>query len=141
MTLLIYTEMAFDGYRPESFLETDGAKDVGIEFHSLSKTYNMTGWRIGFAVGRAEIIQALGQVKSNIDSGAFQAVQIAGIAALEGQQTCVDEINNEYTMRRNILVDGLLKIGLSVEKPRATFSLGSRFQRDIHRQNLQAIFY
>jgi len=115
------TELAFDGYRPESFLETDGAKDVGIEFHSLSKTYNMTGWRIGFAVGRAEIIQALGQVKSNIDSGAFQAVQIAGIAALEEDQTCVNEMNAEYTKRRDILVDGLSKIGLSVEKPKATF--------------------
>ncbi len=116
-----YTELAFDGYRPESFLETDGAKDVGIEFHSLSKTYNMTGWRIGFAVGRAEIIQALGQVKSNIDSGAFQAVQIAGIAAIEEDQTCINEMNAEYTKRRDILVDGLCSIGLSVEKPKATF--------------------
>jgi len=116
-----YTELAFDGYRPESFLEIEGAGDVGIEFHSLSKTYNMTGWRIGFAVGRAEVIQALGQVKSNIDSGAFQAVQIAGIAALEEDQTCVSEINAEYTKRRDILVDGLCSIGLSVEKPQATF--------------------
>lgn len=116
-----YTELAFDGYRPESFLETDGAADVGIEFHSLSKTYNMTGWRIGFAVGRAEVIQALGQVKSNIDSGAFQAVQIAGIAALEEDQTCVSEMNAEYAKRRDILVDGLLSMGLSVEKPKATF--------------------
>lgn len=116
-----YTELAFDGYRPESFLETDGAGNVGIEFHSLSKTYNMTGWRIGFAVGRAEVIQALGQVKSNIDSGAFQAVQIAGIAALEKDQTCVNEMNAEYTKRRDILVDGLCSIGLSVEKPKATF--------------------
>jgi len=118
-----YTELAFDGYRPISFLETAGAKDVGIEFHSLSKTYNMTGWRIGFAVGRAEIIQALGQVKSNIDSGAFQAIQIAGIAALEEDQTCVEEINKEYAARRDILVDGLVNLGFSVEKPRATFYL------------------
>ena len=106
---------------PISFLETDGAKEVGIEFHSLSKTYNMTGWRIGFAVGRSEVIQALGQVKSNIDSGAFQAVQIAGIAALEGDQGCVDEMNREYTARRDILVKGLIDLGLSVEKPKATF--------------------
>jgi len=113
--------MAFDGYRPISFLETDGAKDVGIEFHSLSKTYNMTGWRIGFAVGRAEVIQALGQIKSNIDSGAFQAVQIAGIAALEGDQACVENMNREYTERRDVLVGGLIGLGLSVEKPRATF--------------------
>ena len=118
-----YTEMAFDGYKPKSFLETAGAKDVGIEFHSLSKTYNMTGWRIGFAVGRAEVIQALGQVKSNIDSGAFQAIQIAGIVALEGDQTCLDEINREYTCRRDILVEGLVNLGFSVEKPKATFYL------------------
>ncbi len=118
-----YTEMAFDGYKPKSFLETGGAKDVGIEFHSLSKTYNMTGWRIGFAVGRAEIISALGQVKSNIDSGAFQAVQIAGIAALEGDQACVESMNKEYTLRRNILAEGLTDLGLIVEKPRATFYL------------------
>ncbi len=116
-----YSEMAFDGYRPPSFLETEGAKEVGVEFHSLSKTYNMTGWRLGFAVGRAEVIQALGQVKSNIDSGAFQAVQYAGIAALDGDQACVENMNHEYTLRRNILVEGLQQIGLSVEKPRATF--------------------
>jgi len=116
-----YTEMSFDGYRPISFLEAEGAKSVGIEFHSLSKTYNMTGWRIGFAVGRAEVIQALGQVKSNIDSGAFQAIQIAGIAALEENQACVENINRVYTERRDILVDGLVELGLSVEKPRATF--------------------
>ncbi|MEA3415990.1 MAG: LL-diaminopimelate aminotransferase [Thermodesulfobacteriota bacterium] len=118
-----YTEMAFDGYKPKSFLETAGANEVGIEFHSLSKTYNMTGWRIGFAVGRAEVIHALGRVKSNIDSGAFQAIQIAGIAALEGDQTCLDEINREYTCRRDILVEGLVNLGFSVEKPKATFYL------------------
>ncbi|MCK5509084.1 MAG: aminotransferase class I/II-fold pyridoxal phosphate-dependent enzyme, partial [Desulfobacterales bacterium] len=116
-----YTEMAFDGYKPTSFLETKGSKEVGIEFHSLSKTYNMTGWRIGFAVGRAEVIQALGQVKSNIDSGAFQAVQLAGIAALEGDQSCVENMNTEYTERRDLLVDGLIKLGLSAKKPKATF--------------------
>ncbi|MBU3949588.1 MAG: LL-diaminopimelate aminotransferase [Proteobacteria bacterium] len=116
-----YTEMAFDGYKPASFLETEGAKEVGIEFHSLSKTYNMTGWRLGFAVGRPEVIDGLGQIKSNIDSGAFQAVQIAGIAALDGDQSCVDEFNLEYTKRRDILVDGLTELGFSVNKPRATF--------------------
>jgi LL-diaminopimelate aminotransferase len=116
-----YTEMAFDGYKPVSFLETEGAGEVGIEFHSLSKTYNMTGWRLGFAVGRQEVINGLGQIKSNIDSGAFQAVQIAGIAALDGDQACVDDINREYAKRRNILVDGLIALGLSVQKPRATF--------------------
>lgn len=116
-----YTEMAFDGYRPISFLETEGAKEVGIEFHSLSKTYNMTGWRLGFAVGHPEIIEGLGGIKSNIDSGAFRAIQIAGIAALEGDQTCVQNMNKEYQERRNILVDGIIDLGLSVKKPKATF--------------------
>jgi len=118
-----YSEMAFDGYRPMSFLQIRGAKSVGIEFHSLSKTYNMTGWRIGFAVGCADLISALGQVKSNIDSGAFQAVQIAGIAALEGDQACVEEMRQTYAERRDILLVGLHSMGLSVEDPRATFYL------------------
>jgi LL-diaminopimelate aminotransferase len=118
-----YSEMAFDGYRPASFLEVQGAKSVGIEFHSLSKTYNMTGWRIGFAVGCADVISALGQVKSNIDSGAFQAVQIAGITALEGDQACVEEMRQTYAERRDILVAGLGSAGFSVEKPPATFYL------------------
>ncbi len=116
-----YSEMSYDGFKPMSFLEVDGAKSVGIEFHSLSKTYNMTGWRIGFAVGCAELINDLGQVKSNIDSGAFQAVQIAGIAALKGNQACVDQMCRTYQERRDILVEGLRSLGLSVEKPMATF--------------------
>ncbi len=118
-----YSEMAFDGYRPTSFLEVQEAKSVGIEFHSLSKTYNMTGWRIGFAVGCADVISALGQVKSNIDSGAFQAVQIAGITALEGDQACVEEMRQTYAERRDILVAGLRSAGFSIEKPPATFYL------------------
>ena len=116
-----YSEMAYDDYRPISFLEVDGAKSVGIEFHSLSKTYNMTGWRIGFAVGNHEVLRGLGQVKSNIDSGAFQAIQIAGMAALEGDQGCVEGMRHIYQERRDILVDGLRALGFSVEKPRATF--------------------
>jgi LL-diaminopimelate aminotransferase len=116
-----YSEMAFDGFRPMSFLEVEGGKSVGIEFHSLSKTYNMTGWRIGFAVGCSDIISGLGQIKSNIDSGVFQAIQIAGIAALEGDQTCVEKMRKTYQERRNVLVEGLISMGFSVEKPRATF--------------------
>jgi LL-diaminopimelate aminotransferase len=116
-----YTEMAFDGYRPMSFLELPGAKDIGIEFHSLSKTYNMTGWRLGFAVGNARMIDGLGQIKSNIDSGAFNAVQFAGIAALEGDQGCVAEMQSIYRDRRNTLIGGLRKIGLNPEMPKATF--------------------
>ncbi len=116
-----YSEIAFDGYKPPSFLEVDGAKSVGIEFHSLSKTYNMTGWRIGFAVGCADVISGLGQVKSHIDSGAFQAVQIAGITALEGSQACVGDMTRTYAARRDVLVAGLRAVGLSVERPLATF--------------------
>ena len=116
-----YSEMAYDGFKPMSFLEVEGAKSVGVEFHSLSKTYNMTGWRVGFVVGCAEVVNGLGQIKSNIDSGAFQAVQIAGITALEADQTCVEEMRQTYQERRDILVDGLISMGFSVEKPSATF--------------------
>lgn len=116
-----YTEMSYDGYRPVSFMQADGAKEVGIEFHSLSKTYNMTGWRLGFAVGNPELVAGLGQVKSQIDSGAFDAVQLAGIAALEGDQACVAEMNAKYQRRRDVLVQGLRGLGLAVEPPKATF--------------------
>jgi LL-diaminopimelate aminotransferase len=116
-----YTEVAFDGYRAPSILEVPGAREVAIEFHSLSKTYNMTGWRIGFAVGNEEIVAGLGRVKTNIDSGIFQAVQFAGIAALEGDQGCIAENNRVYQERRDVLVDGLKEIGLNVFTPKATF--------------------
>jgi len=116
-----YSEMAFDGYQPPSFLETPGALEVGIEFHSLSKTYNMTGWRIGFAAGNEEIIGGLGQIKSNIDSGIFEAIQVAGIEALEGDQQCIADMRQIYTERRDVLVAGLRKLGLKMETPKATF--------------------
>ena len=118
-----YTEMAFDGYRPPSFLAADGAKEVGIEFHSLSKTYNMTGWRIGFAVGNREAIDGLGAIKSNIDSGVFQAVQMAGIEAIRGDQSCVRDMVQVYSRRRDLMVKGLRDVGFEVESPRATFYL------------------
>lgn len=118
-----YSEMFFDGYIPPSFLEIEGAKEVGIEFHSLSKTYNMTGWRIGFAVGHKEVISGLGQIKSNIDSGVFQAIQLAGMAALDGDQACIKEMQAVYAERWDILVSGLRAAGLNVEKPKATFYL------------------
>ena len=118
-----YTEMAFDGYRPPSFLAADGAKEVGIEFHSLSKTYNMTGWRIGFAVGNREAIDGLGAIKSNIDSGVFQAVQMAGIEAIRGDQSCVRDMVQVYSRRRDLMVKGLQDVGFEVESPRATFYL------------------
>ncbi len=115
-----YTEVAFDGYKPPSFLQTPGAKDVGIEFHSLSKTYNMTGWRVGWAAGNSDIISALGRVKTNIDSGIFEALQYAGVEALEGPQQCLEENLKIYTKRRDILVDGLGSLGCPIEKPKAT---------------------
>ncbi len=116
-----YSEMSFDGYVPPSFLEAPGAMEVGVEFHSLSKTYNMTGWRIGFAVGNAAVIGGLGQIKSNIDSGIFEAIQIAGIEALEGDQGCLEEMRAIYTERRDVLVSGLNRLGLVASSPRATF--------------------
>jgi LL-diaminopimelate aminotransferase len=116
-----YSEMAFDSYVPPSFLEIPGAIDVGIEFHSLSKTYNMTGWRIGWAAGNSKIISGLGRIKSNIDSGIFEAIQVAGIEALEGDQECLAEMREIYTKRRDVLVEGLKNLGINVEPPKATF--------------------
>ena len=116
-----YADVTFDGYRAESFLETPGASDVGIELYSLSKTYNMTGWRIAAALGNAEVIRGLGMVKTNLDSGVFQPVQYAGMAGLDSSQACVAENNRIYQERRDVLVDGLLKLGWDVEKPKASF--------------------
>jgi LL-diaminopimelate aminotransferase len=116
-----YGEICFDGYRAPSFLEFDNAFDVTIEFNSLSKTYNMTGWRIGFACGNEEILKGLLKVKTNVDSGVFEAVQEAGIAALRGDDKVIDEICRVYSERKDILVDGLNKIGLKAKKPKATF--------------------
>ncbi len=116
-----YTELAFDGYRPPSFLESPGAKEVGIEFHSLSKTYNMTGWRLGMAVGNQDVLAALGKIKSNIDSGAFDAIQIAGVAALDSDQSCVAENCRILQERRDTLVGGLKQLGYDVDLPKATF--------------------
>lgn len=115
-----YSEIAFKGYKPLSFLEVPGAKDVGIEFHSMSKTYNMTGWRIGWAAGNAGVIDALGRIKSNIDTGVFQAIQEAAIEGLLGSQAIVQEINAIYQERQEIVLDGLTALGWSVERPQAT---------------------
>ena len=118
---LAYGEVTFDGHVAPSILQVDGAKEVAIEFHSLSKTYNMTGWRIGFAVGNAAAIKALGDLKSNVDSGVFAAIQHAAVAALTGPQDCVQKMREEYRKRRDILVDGLRAMGCPVEKPKGTF--------------------
>lgn len=116
-----YSEIYYDDLKPSSFLEVSGAKEVGIEFHSLSKTFNMTGWRVGFAVGNPEIIAGLGKVKTNIDSGAFQAVQEAGIAALRHHLAATEALRRVYQERRDLLVAGLRKTGLAADLPLATF--------------------
>ncbi|OPY38692.1 MAG: LL-diaminopimelate aminotransferase [Methanoregula sp. PtaU1.Bin051] len=116
-----YSEIAYDGYLAPSFLETRGAMEVGIEMHSLSKTYNMTGWRIGMAVGNADVIAGLGRVKTNVDSGVFNAVQHAAIAALSGPQDCVKEACRIYEERRDVLIGGLRSLGFDVPFPKATF--------------------
>ena len=116
-----YCEMVYDGYKAPSFLETDGAMDIGIELYSMSKTYNMTGWRLGFAVGGPAMIAGFGKVKSNIDSGVFDAVQKAGIAALTSSQQCVADMNAIYKERRDALIRGLASVGLDVAPPKATF--------------------
>ena len=118
---IAYSEIYFDGERPESLLAVDGAKDIAVEFHSLSKTYNMTGWRIGFAVGCAEVLAGLGRIKTNLDSGIFQAVQVAGIAALTGPQDCVEDHRRIWQRRRDAFVKGLRELGCPLEPPRASF--------------------
>jgi LL-diaminopimelate aminotransferase len=121
-----YSEVAFDGYIPVSFLQAEGAKDVGIEFHSLSKTYNMTGWRIGMAVGNATAINALKTLKSNLDSGIPQAIQYAAIEALTGPQNCIKEHNDVYQRRRDLIVDTLNKMGLEAKPPKASLYIWAK---------------
>ena len=121
-----YTEIAYDGYKPVSFLQARGAMDVGIEFHSLSKSYNMTGWRVAMAVGNADMINALMRVKSNLDSGIPQAIQYAAIEALKGPQDCIGENVARYQRRRDKLVAALTKIGLQVEPPKASLYIWAR---------------
>ena len=117
---LAYADLTFDGYQAPSFLQVPGARDVGVEFFSLSKSYNMPGWRVGFAVGNRQIIAALAQIKSYLDYGHFQPVQIASIIALNGPQDCVREIVATYKARRDVLVDGLNRLGWLCDKPLGT---------------------
>ncbi len=121
-----YTEVAFDGYRSVSFLEAPGARDVGVEFHSLSKSYNMTGWRVGMVVGNARIVDALTRVKSNLDSGIPQAIQYAAIEALTGPQDCIEEHNAIYQRRRDLLLHALGRIGLKARPPRASLYIWAK---------------
>ncbi len=115
-----YADLAYDGYEPPSMLQVPGAKDVGVEFFSLSKSYNMPGWRVGFAVGNPQIIGALARMKSYLDYGIFQPIQVAAIIALDSPREVVEEIRETYRERRDVLVDGLNRVGWKVEKPKAT---------------------
>jgi len=115
-----YADLTFDDYKAPSFLQAKGAKDVGVEFFSLSKSYNMAGWRVGFCVGNRETIAALQRIKSYLDYGIFQPVQIASIIALNGPQDCVEEIRQTYKTRRDALISGLNRVGWQVESPKGT---------------------
>jgi len=117
---IAYAEICFDDYRCPSILQVPGARDVAVEFYSLSKSYNMPGWRMGFMVGNAEIVAALAKIKSYLDYGTFQPLQIASCAALNGPQDCVEEIRLMYQSRRDVMIDGLHKMGWMAEKPKAT---------------------
>ncbi|MBW1738605.1 MAG: aminotransferase class I/II-fold pyridoxal phosphate-dependent enzyme [Deltaproteobacteria bacterium] len=115
-----YADLVFDGYKPPSFLQIPGAKDIGVEFYSLSKSYSMPGWRVGFCVGNPVMVAALRRIKSYLDYGMFQPIQIASIIALNGPDGCVKEIVDTYRERRDVLIDGLNRIGWEIEKPKGT---------------------
>ncbi|MHC1726730.1 MAG: aminotransferase class I/II-fold pyridoxal phosphate-dependent enzyme [Syntrophobacteraceae bacterium] len=123
---LAYADLVFDGYKAPSFLQVPGAKDVGVEFFSMSKSYSMAGWRVGFCVGNREMVGALTRIKSYLDYGVFQPIQIAATVALKSDQSCVNEIVSIYKSRRDILVDGLNRIGWETEKPKGTMFVWSR---------------
>lgn len=128
-----YAEIVFDGYKAPSILEVPGAKDIAVEFYSLSKTYNMPGWRVGFMCGNKELVGALARIKSYLDYGTFTPIQVAAIAALEGPQDCVDEIRSLYKERRDTLCEGLNSIGWVVEKPKATMFVWAKIP-EMYRQ-------
>ncbi len=121
-----YADLSFDGYKPPSFLQVKGAKDVGVEFFSLSKSYSMPGWRVGFCVGNQEIVGALARIKSYLDYGIFQPIQIASIIALDGPQDCVKEICDTYQTRRDALISGLSRVGWEIESPKGTMFVWSK---------------
>jgi alanine-synthesizing transaminase len=123
---LAYADIAFDGYKPPSVLQVPGAKDVAVEFFTLSKSYNMPGWRVGFMVGNSTLVNALGRLKSYFDYGTFTPIQVASILALEGPQTCVAEICENYRKRRDVLVEGLNRAGWPVALPKATMFVWAR---------------
>ncbi len=129
---IAYSELAYDGYRPVSFLQAPGAKEVGVEFHSLSKTFNMAGCRLGMVVGNREVIKDLAVIKSNIDYGVFKAIQLAGVAALESPRTWVENMAAIYARRRDVLVDGLASLGWNIPKPKASMFLWAPLPAGYH---------
>ena len=133
-----YTEVAYDGYQPVSFMQAEGAKDIGVEFHSLSKSYNMTGWRIGMAVGNATMINALMRLKSNLDSGIPQAIQYAAIEALNGPQDCIPEHNAIYERRRDLIIEVLNDIGLKAKPPKASLYVWAKVPEGYNSMDLTA---
>ena len=123
---LAYADIVYDGYQAPSIMQVPGAQDVAVEFFTLSKSYNMAGWRIGFMVGNPELVAALARIKSYHDYGTFTPVQVAAIAALEGDQTCVEEIRAQYQRRRDVLYKGLTEAGWAVDLPRASMYIWAR---------------
>ena len=123
---IAYADIVFDGYKAPSILQIPGAKEIAVEFFSLSKSYNMPGWRVGFMVGNPVLVAALAKIKSYLDYGTFTPIQVAAITALEGPQECVQEIRDMYQKRRDVLCDGLNALGWQVEKPKATMFVWAR---------------
>ena len=128
---LAYADIVFDGYKAPSLLEIPGAKDIGVEIYTLSKSYNMPGWRVGFAVGNKKMVGALTRIKSYLDYGMFQPIQIAGIIALNGPQDCVSEICETYRSRRDVLIESFGKAGWEIEKQRATMFVWARIPEQL----------
>ena len=130
---LAYADIVFDGYKAPSILQVPGAKDICVEFFTLSKSYNMPGWRVGFAVGNKKLIAALSRLKSYMDYGMFQPIQIAAISALNGPQDCVKDICETYKKRRDVLIDSFNKAGWPIEKPRATMFVWARIPEEFRK--------
>ena len=127
---LAYADLCFDGYKAPSILEVEGAKEIAVEFFTLSKSYNMPGWRIGFCCGNAELIRALARLKSYFDYGHFTPVQVAGIEALNKGDEFVKEVCEVYKVRRDVLCEGLNALGWEVEKPKATMFVWAKYQKN-----------
>jgi alanine-synthesizing transaminase len=134
---LAYADIVFDGYKAPSILEVPGAKDLAVEFYTLSKSYNMPGWRVGFAVGNQRMIGALTRIKSYLDYGMFQPIQIAAIIALNGPQECVEEIRLMYKSRRDVLADSFRNAGWDIEKPKATMFMWGKIPEALNMKSLE----